>query len=241
MDRASRPLGRMISPTDEHIRKYPIRRQIGLAPQIDTPVIAGINWYDDFDRDDAYYDRGTRRWIIGRNANNLGSIRGGHCVCIKPLSLSDTLGWWDFYDQGNEGACVGFGSSRAMSLIERTRFDAIWLYRAAQAVDPWPETPPEEGTNVPSAIDILRTSGHRRVLNGKVYEPTIRYGVATNRWATTVEDVTGCLKVDGPWPYDMVPILNSWGRSYKHIVWMPLDTLARVLREDGEMTCFVPS
>jgi hypothetical protein len=64
--------------------------------------------------------------------DKLTSIRGGHCVCIK-ANEPDVQAWWNFYNQGREGACVGFGSSRMKSLLDRIRYDASELYHATQA------------------------------------------------------------------------------------------------------------
>jgi hypothetical protein len=36
-----------------------------------------------------------------------------------------------------------------------------------------------------------------------------------------------------------VRFLNSWGRSYPRRVWMPYETLQRLLDEDGEATMVV--
>ena len=46
-------------------------------------------------------------------------------------------GWWDFYDQGTEGACVGFGCSRMMSLL---------LHLAGHPTEPFDETFEDNGT-----------------------------------------------------------------------------------------------
>ena len=32
-----------------------------------------------------------------------------------------------------------------------------------------------------------------------------------------------------------VPLLNSWGRGYPHVVWMPDAVFDRMIREDGEV------
>lgn len=93
------------------------------------------------------------------------------------------------YDQGAEGACVGFGGSWMTSIHNTGFFDARWLYQRAQFIDEWADTPPEEGTSVRAAMDILRTVGHRRVFRGKVLEPDLRYGILENRWATTVDEM----------------------------------------------------
>jgi hypothetical protein len=133
---------------------------------------------------------------------------------------------------------VGFGSTRGITLFERIRFDARWLYQEAQLVDRWADTPPEEGTSVRAAMDILRKVGHRRIYRGKSLTADPMYGIIENRWARTVDEVIACL--NAPQLYDIggVPILNSWGRHYPHIVYMPLETLQRLLNEYGEATLF---
>lgn len=225
------PLGRLTPPDFVHVERFHLTPQT--VPSTATPVIIGVNWYQAFDRPE--YDASTRRFWVARNGD-LGRIRGGHSVCLKPPSLVDPLGWWRFYDQGSEGACVGFASSRAMSLLNRKRYDARWLYHEAQWVDAWAETPPEEGTSVRAAIDILRNKGH--VLYKKA-EPDLAHGILENRWAVTVEEVVECL---GSQSYlnrlEGVPLLNSWGIEYPHIVWMPFNVMQRLLDEDGEATIF---
>ncbi len=52
-----------------------------------------------------------------------------------------------YYDQGEQGACVGFGYSWMMSILNRRRYDPFWLYNEAQLIDPWDDTPPESGTS----------------------------------------------------------------------------------------------
>ena len=229
-------LGRRRPVDDDHIRKYPL--SASTMPTTSTPVILGVNWYTNFDR--PLYDRSDRRWWIGRDAS-LGIVRGGHCVCLQPTSLSDSAAWWTFYDQGMEGACVGFGGVRAMTLIERKRFDARALYREAQLVDDWEETPPEEGTSVRAAIDVMRARGLAPVRGDHSLSWDTRYGVSVNRWALSVDDVYASLQSDDQRAQGVVRLLNSWGREYPHVVYMPAETLARLLREDGEATMFTPS
>lgn len=64
---------RMISMVDEV--RYAINSNI--------PVVLGINWYGAFDHP-SWIDRGVggRRWWIGVDHQNLGSIRGGHGICL---------------------------------------------------------------------------------------------------------------------------------------------------------------
>lgn len=94
-----------------------------------------------------------------------------------------------YYDQGSEGACVGFGESITMSILNRKLYDPWWLYREAQIVDPWPETPPEEGTDLASGFDVLRTRGHRRMYAHISRPVEIEEGiVSVNRWTTNIDE-----------------------------------------------------
>jgi hypothetical protein len=245
------PLGRRV-PTDwHHYEQYPLTA--ATTPATPTPVAIGVNWYSDFDNP---VQKGSRYWI-GLNPKQLGKIRGGHCVCLEPGDeldgqgkvarlLQDSQGWWDFYDQGKEGACVGFGCSRMMSLLNRKRYDARWLWDWAKSTDDWPETNPgdDEGTSVRAACDILRSRGHvtwKRSYAKNDYkkrdqeEPAPKEGIAVYRWARTVGEVHGVLKSPANDRDGAVRILNSWGRGYPHRVWMPDETLQRLIEEDGEV------
>lgn len=45
------------------------------------PIAIGVNWYSNFDNP---IKKGTNGWFIGEG--NLGTIRGGHCICIYGAS-----------------------------------------------------------------------------------------------------------------------------------------------------------
>lgn len=67
-------------------------------------------------------------------------------------------------DQGNEGACVGFGhAARIMAAPDRhpevDNAFAREVYKAAQLVDEWDDTPPEEGSSVLAGAKILASRG----------------------------------------------------------------------------------
>jgi hypothetical protein len=104
------------------------------------------------------------------------------------------------YDQGREGACVGFASSWLMSIFNRRFYDARWLWNAAKTIDEWPWTNPgdQHGTSVRAAMDVLRTQGHSRVLAGRTYAPAPAEGILTNRWATTVDEVRSSIATGAP-------------------------------------------
>lgn len=229
-------LARRIPQDWEHVTKYMLTTET--TPTVPTPVVIGVNWYESFYRP----VKKDRRLWVGLDSKNLGRLMGGHCVVLKPASLSDPYSWYRYYDQGQEGACVGFGTSRGVSLTERIRFDARWLYLQAQLVDRWEDTPPEEGTSVRAAFDILRSKGHIRVKRGNLSEsePKAEYGGTVNRWARSVDEVIECL--GSPQFYDIggVPFLNSWGTDYPHIVYFPLETFQRLLDEYGEAAIWTP-
>ncbi len=215
-------------PTDfDHVTKYPLSALAELPTKV--PVVIGVNWYTNFDKPEK--DSKGVYWI-GRG--DLGSKRGGHCVCLKPYRVRDSESWWDFYNQGKEGACVGFGSSRMMSLLNRKRYDARWLWNEAKKIDEWPETNPgdDHGTSVRAALDVLRTQGHSRIVRGQGGSASASEGVAANRWATDANDVLTTLGTPG---CSYVEVLNSWGRSYPRVVRMPIETLERLRIEDGEI------
>lgn len=125
------------------------------------------------------------------------------------------------YDQGEEGACVGFGWSWAMSIRNALQgrsglqggvvpvYDARWLYQNAQAVDEYADTPPEQGTSVRAGGDILRDVGHVRLYRGKVLSPNLADGIAANRWAQTVDEMRLAIALGLP-----VVIGVNWYRNF---------------------------
>lgn len=218
-------------PTDwKHVERY----ALASAPTSlvgPTPAILGINWYEAFDTPTK--DVHGRWWI---RETNLGSILGGHAICVKCANLTDPLSWWDFYVQP-DGSCVGFSESRAKSLVDRTRYAAHWLYEEAQRIDEWPGED-YEGTSVRAGLEVLRTKGHRRLINGVLQPLRDGDGIAAYRWATSVEEVHSIIQMPLADSLGGVPLLQSWGRDYPHITWLPDSVLDRLLREDGEAATF---
>jgi len=117
-----------------------------------------------------------------------------------------------------------------MTLLNRRRYQALWLYHQAQLRDEWTDTPPEEGTSVRAAGNVLANVGHLRF---RASEPQLEDGIQVYRWATSMEDVVRTL--DYPAGTTHVPMLNSWGRDYPHVVWMELELLDGLRHEDGEV------
>ena len=223
-------LGRKV-PTDfEHVEKYPLKAAT-LATLPPVPVAVGVNWYGAFDSPVKDKDG---KWWAGKDPSRLGYIRGGHCICMPHVD-NEPYTWYTFYNQGAEGACVGFGSSRMMGLLNRERYDARWLWDRAKEVDEWPDTNPgdNEGTSVRAAMDILRTLGHKKWGAG-AGDP--KNGIAANRWATNIDDLFSVLQNDTYRKLGAIPFFNSWGKEYPRKVWVPCETWQRLMNEDGEFT-----
>jgi hypothetical protein len=119
-----------------------------------------------------------------------------------------------FYDQGAEGACVGFGESIMCSINNRKKYDARWLYQQAQARDEWPDTPPQEGTSLRAGFDVLREVGHRRWYAGKSRPEEIDEGIVeVNRWTGTVDEDRTAISED----YVIVDGVNWYDGFYTPI------------------------
>jgi hypothetical protein len=252
-------LGRLIPDDWKHYEKWGLTD--ATIPVKPVPVVIGVNWYSDFDN--PVWKGG--RWWIGLDPKNLGSIRGGHCVCLEPGDeldpetkkvvhrYQDTPSWYKFYNQGHEGACVGFGSSRLMTLMNRKLYFARWLWDRAKETDPWGDTNPgdDNGTSVDAAMRTLRDRGHvtwkpsyeEWNTDGESADWQPRSGLAadklegiqTFRWARTTEQVLDVLKSPANLRAGAVRILNSWGTDYPQRVWMPGETLQRLINEEGEV------
>lgn len=123
-------------------------------------------------------------------------------------------GWHWEHDQGREGSCVGHGiameraiTNTAQNVVLRilgikTRwYDSIDIWNQAKIIDGWPETNPgdDNGTSVHAGYDVARDKGIVRVdkmqlVNGRptpiAPQPrSLAEGIATNRWARTVDEM----------------------------------------------------
>jgi hypothetical protein len=220
-------LGRF-QPTDEvHLQKYPLTA--ATMPKA-VPIIIGVNWYSNFDKPAKDRDGS---WWVGKDKNNLGSIRGGHAVCIPHDPKLDTYAWYLFYNQINEGKCVSEAGSRMMSIFNRKRYDVDYAWNWAKDNDEWAETNSGDnnGTSVRAMMDFLRTLGHKKV---NWTAPKKEEGIIANRWATSINDA---LEATGNETYKKkgaMPFLNSWGKDYPRLVWMPCETHEILLNQFGE-------
>ena len=230
-------LGRLPATDDTHIQKYSLTDTT--MPVSPTPVVIGVSWYQAFDQ--PTQDGNGKFWIADPDnlrSGQLGRIRGGHAICLRPPRLKDAVGWWRFYHQGEEGACVGFAVARMMSLLNRYRYDGFAVYHAAQEIDEWPGNS-YSGTSVRAGLDVAREQGMPVARAGKTGPFKPGHGIAENRWCRTIEDVVWALS-----PHDegrslltlgYVPATNSWGEDYPREYFIPLDVLDRLLfRERGD-------
>lgn len=239
-------LGRFIPDDWRHVERYPLTALAEEERPSRTPVVIGVNWYREMDNPEQ--DETSGEYFLARGgADSLTKVRGGHCVCLEPGGEPDIEEWHAFYDQGREGACVGFGWSRCMTILNGGQlYAARWLWDRAKERDEWPETNPgdNDGTSVRAAAEILVGAGH---VDWKLtyhdddhveranYQPDQSDGINTFRWARTVDEVHQALGNPRADELGAVPILNSWGVNYPQRVWLPDDVLDRLIREDGEI------
>jgi hypothetical protein len=244
-DPADSRLGRYLPDDWRHIENYPLTAlPIEERPR-QRPVVIGVNWYAEFDQPER--DERSGRYFIARGgAKTLTHVRGGHCVCLEPGGEPDRAEWQTFYNQGKEGACVGFGWSRCMSILNNDRYAARWLWDQAKMRDQWPQTNPgdDEGTSVRAAAEVLVAAGHVSWSEPYAdddfherakYRPVLQEGIKAFRWAKSVDDVHAVLANPAADEVGAVPLLNSWGTGYPRRVWMPDDVLDRLMHEDGEI------
>ncbi len=221
-------LGRFIPDDDRHLQLYPMTALPLEEQPSGVPVVAGFDWHEAFDRP-ARDSAG--RWWVARDGR-LGAIRGGHCVCFEPGGVADLLSWWRFYDQINEGACVFFGASRAMSLFNRQRYNARWGWDRAKERDQWSETNPGDnnGTSVRAGMEVLHQLGHVPWQPGMAgaghaerarYQPRREHGISAYRWLRSVDEIHRVLANPIADKLGALPYLNSWGENYPRRVWMP--------------------
>lgn len=237
MSLMSHPLGRKVPLDWNHYVRYPLSAAPDSIVAPTVPLAIGVNWYSNFDNPTRDPDG---KWWVGRGS--LGTVRGGHCVCVKDVH-TDSVSWQTFYDQGSEGACVGFGTSRMMTLLNRQRYDARWVWQQARLIDEWTDnddlSDPDQGTSVRAGFEIIHTRGERRIAYGVEYPPDLALGISAYRWTNSFDEVVSATGMDIYRQLGAISFLNSWGLSYPRRVWMPAETFQRLLNEDGE--CGVPT
>jgi hypothetical protein len=227
-------LGRLKPPDFSHVEKHPLRA-LGDAAPTDVPVVIGTHWYTDFDTPRQLPDGS---WHLPSATDIKGTVRGGHCTCLAPAGAVHLLqqAWWVFYNQGQEGACDGFGHAHAQTILHDGQlFDGFWLYDEARKLEG--TYPQGEGTLNRTVCEVLQKIGIREQTGEAVCvrdapgDGPPDQKISAYRWATTAEEVCTALARSGA---EAVPLLNSWGEDYPMVVWLPTDTLERLLQEEGE-------
>lgn len=118
------------------------------------------------------------------------------------------------YDQGVEGACVGFAWSWAMSILNKRFYAARKLYLEAQQVDEWSDTPPEEGTSIVAAANVLMTQGHWRFARGVTFPLALFEGIQSFENAKDVDDVRHAIASGKPVVFSV-----PWFSKFDAPVW----------------------
>lgn len=130
----------------------------------------------------------------------------------EPRSIPEDFVWQhgDILNQGNEGACVGFGwtawdNAKPMGFREQQGYDfAFDWYKDAQEIDPWPGTD-YEGTTVRAGARI----GVRRGF------------LSQYLWAASKADIDAWVLTRGP-----IVVGSTWFRSMDEVGplgWMKVD------------------
>jgi hypothetical protein len=118
--------------------------------------------------------------------------------------------WHWTHNQGDEGACVGFGGAMMKAILDGKRFNPWWLWDRSKMIDEWPETVPgdDQGTSVRASCEVMRAAGmvplkttgvqpaYSRTIHTKVGD--MASGIKTYRWATTVDQMRAGLAAGVP-------------------------------------------
>lgn len=123
--------------------------------------------------------------------------------------------WHSQWDQGSEGACVGFGTSFMMSLLNKKRYDPWWLWREARLADWWDgndDMSIDEGTWVEAACQVLLEKGHVR---HQEREPDYAEGINVYRWARTVDEMRTAVYLKIP-----ISIGVNWYQNFDSPKWV---------------------
>jgi hypothetical protein len=119
--------------------------------------------------------------------------------------------WHNRWDQGTEGSCVGFGESMMQSIARGPKFAARWLWQRAKHTGGDFTDNPNEGTTLHLGCRVLRDDGHIRVVLGRGFGPNLKWGIKQYRWASTVDEMRGAIKLGLP-----LAIGVNWYSTFDH-------------------------
>jgi hypothetical protein len=138
----------------------------------------------------------------------------GAVAQLAPITVEKQLilpSWHKRHDQGQEGACVGFGTSMMLAILNQgqareqgirnpwVRYNPFWLWNEAKKIDEWPDSNPgdDNGTSVKAACQVLVTQGHvtwpHEQDPGSIGPLHQMAGVSAVRWGTSVDNVRSAL------------------------------------------------
>ncbi|MDQ3125870.1 MAG: hypothetical protein M3Q74_09750 [Pseudomonadota bacterium] len=131
------------------------------------------------------------------------------------------------YDGTN--SCIGQGVSQHLTLIEwltdekPIQRDPYWLWETTKAGDPWPDTQPGDnsGTDLNTALRVVRDEGHVRAGKGKAKKPRPALGISEWRWidpTRAVDEVRAAVALGMP-----VVVGSPWS-----------DGMSRTTEEEGQ-------
>ena len=247
-----KPLGRR-APTDwRHYEKFPLTA--ATTPTTPTPVAIGVNWYEDFDKP---VQKGSRYWI-GLNPKQLGK-RPRRALRLPRARRPARRQRRDRPPAAGQPELVGLlrpgprGRVRRLRLLAHDEPAQPQALRRPLAVG-LGQVDRRVGRDQPR-----RRRGHeraRRVRHPARARPRAVEGRPSRGAATSSatrrspRPARASPSTGGPRPSTRsttssrarpttragaVRILNSWGRGYPHRVWMPDETLQRLIDEDGEV------
>jgi hypothetical protein len=137
----------------------------------------------------------------------------------SPAQIEKTLilPTWHFeHNQGEQGCCVGHGTSIAMAMRNehqlreageanpRIRYNPWWLWDRAKEVDEWPDTNPgdDNGTSVKAACAVLANQGHVIWTYendiASFSKPDRNAGIKSVSWAQNVDEIRTAIYFNFP-------------------------------------------
>lgn len=135
--------------------------------------------------------------------------------------------WHAQHDQGSEGACVGFGTTMMLTMLNLhqcrmqgakdvyIRYNPWWLWDRAKETDTFPDTNPGDsnGTTVRAACEVLQIQGHvvwENEADPKSFAVAEALsGISAYRWAQNIDEVRQCIRDNVP-----VAIGVNWYQNF---------------------------